>query len=72
MEEIIFTFPSFTYANKARRLLQRAELTASPIKLGPIESGNGCAHGLSIPHRDYYSAVRLLLENRIEYGVYRR
>ena len=72
MEEIIFTFPSFTYANKARRRLHRAELSAIPVKLGPSESGSGCAHGLGISRADYYSAVKLFLENQIEYGVSKR
>ena len=69
MEKITFTFSSFTYANKARKLLLRAKIDATPTKLGPEESGNGCAHGLSVSHNDYYSAIKVLIENGIEYGV---
>lgn len=69
MEKIIFTFSSFTYANKARRLLLRSAINASPTKLGPSESAGGCAHGLSVSYKDYYSAVKLFIENGIAYGI---
>ena len=69
MEESIFIFPSFTYANKARKLLGRANIQSRPIKLGPRESGGDCAHGLSVLHKNYYAAVKIFLENGIEYSV---
>ena len=72
MDEIIFAFPSFTYANKARRLLQKAKLAATPIKLGPMESSNGCAYGLAISRESYYTAVNLFIENEIEYSVLKK
>ena len=69
MEEIIFTFPSFTYANKARRLLQRTKISANLIKLGPSENGSGCTYGLSIRREDHFAVVGLFMENNIDYGV---
>jgi hypothetical protein len=69
LEKIIFTFSSFTYANKARRLLLRSAINAAPTKLGPSESVGGCAHGLSVSYKDYDSAVKPFIENGIAYGI---
>lgn len=69
MEEIIFTFPSFTYANKAKKVLLKSGISTVPTKLGPEKSSIGCVHGLAVSRSDYYSAVRIFLENKIEYGL---
>ena len=64
-----FVFASMTYANKAKRLLSRANIQSKLIKLTAEDEG-GCVHGISVFDADYYDSVRIFRENGLEYKVY--
>ena len=64
-----FVFASMTYANKAKRLLLRANIQSKLIKLTAEDDG-GCIHGISVLDTDYYDSVRIFRENGLEYKVY--
>ena len=64
-----FVFSSMTYANKAKRLLLRANIQSKLIKLTADDDG-GCVHGVSVSEIDYYDSVRIFREAGLEYKVY--
>ena len=66
----IVTVGSVTYALKLQKILLRAGLRSKLVKVGDGDS-RGCTHGLEIDNNDYYSAIRIMRENGIEYSVYK-
>ncbi len=72
MGDVHFTFASFTYANKAKKALARANVHSSLIKLSADVSNSGCTHGLSLAREDFYTAVTILREQGINYRVFGR
>ncbi len=72
LNDVRFTFASFTYANKAKKLLARANVYSKLIKLGTQETGTGCTHGLSVSGENYYRAVEILRSNNVNYRVINR
>ncbi len=69
MNGVRFTFASFTYASKARKLLSRGNIKSKLIKLGAKETATGCTHGLVIERTDFYAAVGILRKEKIGYKV---
>ena len=68
MDDVIFIFDSFTYANKARRMFSRLNIETKLIK----RSGKvGCEYAVAINNENYYTTVKLLRENDIPYKVVR-
>lgn len=68
MDEVIFIFDSFTYANKARRMFSRQNIETKLVK----RSGDGgCEYAIALDNRNYYTSVKLLRENNIPYKVIR-
>ena len=71
LDEVTFTFDSVTYANKAKKLLQRVGVTSKLIKLTRPADDGGCVHGLTLSRVEYYTAIKLLREYGIAYKVTR-
>ncbi|MBR3806629.1 MAG: DUF3343 domain-containing protein [Clostridia bacterium] len=69
MNEVIFTFDSVTYANKAKKILSRAGVQSKLIKLSDSNESGGCIHGLSVSKEGYYTAVKALREIGVSYRV---
>lgn len=69
MDEVIFTFDSITYANKAKKILSRVGIQSKLIKLSSSNEHGGCVHGLTIPREHYYTAIKALREFEIAYRV---
>ncbi len=70
MKTILLSLQSATYAVKAKRLLNRSNVSARLVKLDGTKSENGCTHGIEIDHNDFYNAVMILKNENIEYFVY--
>ena len=66
----VISIGSFTYAQKARRLLSRVGIAAEPTKLDGAKTKTGCTHGIEISGEDFYSAITVLKENGIAYSLY--
>ena len=71
MEKTVISIGSFTYAQKARRLLSRVGIEATLVKHDGIETKAGCTHGIEIDGEDFYSAITVLKENGIAYSLYK-
>ena len=71
MDTSILTVGSVTYAMKARKALLRAGVESSLVKVNVTESGMlGCRHGVEISNSDFYTAVAVLRDCRIDYQIY--
>lgn len=66
------TFASLTYANKAKRMLQKRGIDCQIVRLNGRNSLHGCTFGIEIPDAEFYNAILLLKNEQIYYGVYRR
>lgn len=68
MDELIFVFDSFTYANKAKKMFSRLNIETKLIK----RSGDsGCEYAIAVDNLNYYTLVKLLRENGIPYRTVR-
>lgn len=70
MNTRIITVGSVTYAHKAKRLLQHAEINSRLVKIDSSRSKNGCTHGIEFSTTDFYNVVMELKKAGIEYTVY--
>ena len=68
---IILTVPTVTVGLKGKKALASQGIKASVIKIDGTESKNGCQHGLEFKEKDFYTAISILREKGIEYGVYK-
>lgn len=66
MNTIIIKVGAVTHAIKLKRLLSRAGIEAKQVK--NLDS-DGCNHGIEIDHRDYYSTIAILKENKFIYSI---
>lgn len=69
MKSIIITFGSVTYAMKAKKILTKAGITSSLIKVGD-ELLRGCTHGIEISNASFLDAIAALRNAGIDYSVY--
>lgn len=70
MKRITVTVGGVTYALKLQRLLKSAGIRSRQVKVDNTADGPGCSHGVEIYDSDFYSAVVIMRENRINYSVY--
>ena len=70
LKTTVITVGSVTYAIKAKKLLLREGISAKLIKVSDTIIAQGCAHGIEIPAKDFYTAVSVLRNANIEYKVY--
>ncbi len=68
MDDVIFIFDSFTYANKAKKLFLRSNFDT---KLKKRSGDSGCEYAIGIESKNYYAAIKILRENNIAYKVIR-
>ena len=52
---------------KIRRMLLRAGIKSKLVKVVK----NGCVHGLEIDRAEFYNAIKVMMENGINYSVYK-
>ena len=71
MKTTTITVGSVTYALKLKKLLRRAGIEATIVKLDNTDQNTGCTHGVNIFDSDFYSAVVIMKENNINYSVFR-
>lgn len=69
MKKIIITVTGYTSSQKVKNLLLRAKIKARQVKLENGEKGLGCVHGIEIYEKDFYPAVVIMRENKIEYSL---
>ena len=69
MNKIIITVGSVTYAQKAKRVLNSANISSKLIKIDSSLSENGCTHGIEIRYNDFLGAINELKEYGIPYSV---
>ena len=69
MGKNIITFASVTYAIKARKLLNRAGVSAKLVKVS-AELTKGCTHGVEIFESSFFDTINILKTAGIEYSVY--
>ena len=63
------TFSSVTYATKAKRALASISINAKLIKIDTRITNGNCKYGLMINNKEYLSAIRCLVDNKIPYSV---
>ena len=68
MNTMTVTFPTVTYAMKAKNLLARVGIHSKLIKIGGNSSG-GCVYALRVEVSDYYDLVFELKNSGIPYGI---
>ncbi len=69
MDGVRFTFASFTYANKAKKILSRGNIKSKLVKLGTDDGAGGCTHGLIVEREYFYAAIGILRREKIAYKV---
>ena len=69
MKKIIITVSGYTSSQRLKNLLLRAKIKAKQIKLDNTQEGLGCVHGIEISERDFYPAVVIMRENKINYSI---
>ena len=68
MNKTTITVGGVTYAIKLRKILGREGIESELVKVSDKKS-NGCTHGVKIDQKDFFSAVGILREKGIDYGV---
>ena len=68
MNKTTITLSSVTYAIKMQKLLNREGIKSELVKVSD-EKNKGCTHGIKIDQNNLFSAVNLLRQRGIEYGV---
>ena len=69
MNTIAIKVSSVTYAIKAKKLFERAGITARLVKSDSSATNKGCTYGVNIDSRFFYDAVSILKNHGIEYSV---
>ncbi len=72
LKTTVFTVKSVTYAIKAKKLLLREGISAKLVKTADVGIAQGCAHGIEIPAKDFYTAAAVLRNAGMEYKVYEK
>ena len=68
---IIVTVKTVTVGLKGKKALSSHGIKAKIVKIDGSEADKGCQYGIEFRDSDFYSAVSILRENGIEYGVYK-
>ncbi len=72
MKTTVLTVGSVTHAIKAKKLLSREGLRAKLIKTDASKTAHGCAYGIEIPTKDFYTAVSILRSAGVYYQLYEK
>ncbi len=67
---ITVTLPSVTYAEKAKKLLNRSGIPSKIIKVDAEKTRRGCTYGVTFNDNDYWNAVMTLRNNDVPYETY--
>jgi len=59
-----------TQALKCRKLLSKSSIQSKLIKIDSSNEKSGCTYGIEISKANFYSAVIILRQNRIDYSLY--
>ena len=70
MNTTTITVGSVTYAIKVKKLLERAAIRSTLVKVDSSKSPKGCTYGININTASFYDAVAILKNTGIEYSVY--
>ena len=68
MNKTTITVDSITYAIKLKKLLNRKGIESELTKVSRKEN-QGCTHGVIIERNDLFSAISIMREKGIDYGV---
>ena len=69
MNEIILSFASITFAQKARRILGGEGILSELIRIDTKKTSSGCTYGLQIDSKSYLNAIGLLRVRGIPYST---
>ena len=72
LNNITVTVDSVTYAIKLKKMLSRAGIQSTLVKVEDVKGKIGCMHGVSIREEDYLSAVKIMRENGVRYSIYKK
>ena len=63
--QYLLTFRSLTYAQQGSRVLERAGISGSVVRVPKGVSTRGCSYGVSLPERHFYGALNALRRSGI-------
>ena len=71
LNKVIITVGTVTFAVKCKRMLQRSGIKVKLVKVDPDITVGGCSYGLEILENDFFTVVRELKSNGINYRIYK-
>ena len=64
----IFALKSNTYAQKAKRILLKYNISSEIVRLEPFRTKNGCSYGIKIFNENLYNVQSIFNQNSIQYS----